>query len=93
MANPFRLAWLQDTELLQQELAVGHAPGPRECHVMLPWGEKLVVFAGNDNSSRFHDMYSFDGGERPRPFRAPDQGLYRPPDPPPDAARFLFDTQ
>lgn len=29
---------------------------------MLNWGEKLIVFAGNDNVTRMSDMYCFDTG-------------------------------
>jgi hypothetical protein len=37
-------------------------PTPRECHTFEVVGSKLLMFGGNDGSSRFSDVYSLDTG-------------------------------
>jgi hypothetical protein len=38
------------------------AAGPRECHTMNVWDDKLVLFGGNDQTSRMNDIHILDTG-------------------------------
>jgi hypothetical protein len=40
-----------------------NAPSARECHSINVVDDKLVLFGGNDNSSRMHDIFMLDTGE------------------------------
>lgn len=37
-----------------------NAPSSRECHSINVRNESLILFGGNDNSSRMHDVYLMD---------------------------------
>lgn len=38
-------------------------PGARECHSMCVWGDKLVLFGGNNQTARMNDVHLLDTGE------------------------------
>ncbi len=40
-----------------------NAPSSRECHSINAVGDQLVLFGGNDNSSRMHDVYVMNTSE------------------------------
>jgi hypothetical protein len=52
------MAWYQ--------ISVGadaNAPSARECHSINVVGDELVLFGGNDNSSRMHDVFILNTSE------------------------------